>query len=299
MSRAAARTNILGGGRFLWRSLLEPLDSFTSRVSPKQSPAYPRSLQANKACSYSSKAIPAFKRPSLLSLLRSPRPHNYNVRRSFTSGGLLLASFTPASSTTSTVTAIADSAIAGSAIHAGSIAKLSRNAWQKGIHTGRGRIPRVYRRTKTSKSNAGAEKVASASKNDNVQQSPSSAKTEAKPEIQPTESHSPYISKYFQMPTLPHRPTKEDFLAVTTGFWQRLKVRFKWFSIRSMRPWNIDEWGAFVSWFLFGHLVWILVGTTTFFSLLIISINTVVAQGMSNKPSCLTILELMCDRNPR
>lgn len=49
-------------------------------------------------------------------------------------------------------------------------------------------------------------------------------------------------------------------------------------SIRSMRPWNADEWGAFVSWFLFGHLVWILVGTTTFFSLLILSINTVFAQ---------------------
>ncbi|KAM3450968.1 hypothetical protein NHJ6243_009695 [Beauveria neobassiana] len=45
-----------------------------------------------------------------------------------------------------------------------------------------------------------------------------------------------------------------------------------------MRPWNADEWGAFVSWFLFGHLVWILVGTTTFFSLLILSINTVFAQ---------------------
>ncbi|KAJ8113464.1 hypothetical protein ONZ43_g5148 [Nemania bipapillata] len=45
-----------------------------------------------------------------------------------------------------------------------------------------------------------------------------------------------------------------------------------------MRPWNIDEWGAFVSWFLFGHLLWILVGTTTFFSIVILSINTVVAQ---------------------
>jgi hypothetical protein len=46
-----------------------------------------------------------------------------------------------------------------------------------------------------------------------------------------------------------------------------------------MRPWNADEWGAFVSWFLFGHLVWILVGTTTFFSLIILFINTVFAQG--------------------
>ena len=86
------------------------------------------------------------------------------------------------------------------------------------------------------------------------------------------------VSKYFHLPQIPHRPTREELLAAATGFWSRMKVRFKWASIRSMRPWNIDEWGAFVSWFLFGHIVWILVGTTTFFSLLIISINTVFAQ---------------------
>ncbi|KAK5652072.1 hypothetical protein OQA88_10848 [Cercophora sp. LCS_1] len=83
------------------------------------------------------------------------------------------------------------------------------------------------------------------------------------------------MTKYLH---LPHRPTKEELLAAANGFRQRLRVRFKWFSIRSMRPWNADEWGAFVSWFLFGHLVWILVGTTTFFSLLIFTINTVFAQ---------------------
>ena len=79
---------------------------------------------------------------------------------------------------------------------------------------------------------------------------------------------------------MPHRPTKEELLAAATGFWSRLKVRFKWFSIRSVRPWNIDDWSAFVSWFVLGNIVWVLVGTTTFFSLVIFSINTVVAQGM-------------------
>ncbi|KAF4451024.1 hypothetical protein F53441_5923 [Fusarium austroafricanum] len=86
-----------------------------------------------------------------------------------------------------------------------------------------------------------------------------------------------YMS-YLHLPRMPHRPTKEELLEAANGFWQRLKVRLKWVSIRSMRPWNIDEWGAFVSWFLFGHLAWIIVGTTTFFSLIILSINTVVAQ---------------------
>ncbi|KAM3065927.1 Mitochondrial distribution and morphology protein 31, mitochondrial precursor [Clarireedia jacksonii] len=80
------------------------------------------------------------------------------------------------------------------------------------------------------------------------------------------------------MPKMPHRPTKEELLAAATGFWSRLKVRFKWFSIRSGRPWNVDDWSAFVSWFVLGNIAWIFIGTTTFFSLIIFSINTVVAQ---------------------
>jgi len=95
-----------------------------------------------------------------------------------------------------------------------------------------------------------------------------------------SESITSSVSRYLHdhLPRIPHRPTKEELLAAATSFRQRLKVRFKWMSIRSMRPWNIDEWGAFVSWFMLGHLVWILVGTTTFFSLVILSINTVFAQ---------------------
>ncbi|QSS62317.1 mitochondrial distribution and morphology protein [Histoplasma capsulatum] len=77
---------------------------------------------------------------------------------------------------------------------------------------------------------------------------------------------------------LPHRPTKEELLAAATGFWSRLKVRFKWFSIRSIRPFNVDDIGAFFSWILLGHVLWIILGTTTFFSLLILAINTVFAQ---------------------
>ncbi|GIK06813.1 mitochondrial distribution and morphology protein 31, mitochondrial precursor [Aspergillus viridinutans] len=75
-----------------------------------------------------------------------------------------------------------------------------------------------------------------------------------------------------------HRPTKEELLAAANGFWSRLKVRFKWFSIRSVRPFNFDEITALFSWVLLGHVVWIVLGTTTFVSLLIIAINTVLAQ---------------------
>lgn len=84
--------------------------------------------------------------------------------------------------------------------------------------------------------------------------------------------------KYLHMPKIPHRPTKEEVLAAATGFWSELKLRFKWFSIRSARPWNADDISAFVSWIFVGHIVWIFVGTTTFFSIVIFTINTVVAQ---------------------
>jgi len=55
-------------------------------------------------------------------------------------------------------------------------------------------------------------------------------------------------------------------------------VRFKWATIRSVRPFNIDELGAFFSWILLGHVIWIILGTTTFVSLLILAVNTVFAQ---------------------
>ena len=75
-----------------------------------------------------------------------------------------------------------------------------------------------------------------------------------------------------------HRPSREELLAAATGAWSRRKVRFKWCSIRSVRPFNADEIGAFFSWFLLGHVLWIILGTTTFFSLAIFAVNTVFAQ---------------------
>ncbi|KAI9850455.1 MAG: Mitochondrial distribution and morphology protein 31, mitochondrial precursor [Thelocarpon superellum] len=87
----------------------------------------------------------------------------------------------------------------------------------------------------------------------------------------------PHMPQIPQMPHL-HRPTREELLAAATGFWSRLTVRFKWFSIRSGRPFNTDDLSAFFSWFLLGHVIWIILGTTTFFSLAILTVNTVFAQ---------------------
>ncbi|TGJ83601.1 hypothetical protein E0Z10_g5184 [Xylaria hypoxylon] len=169
----------------------------------------------------------------------------------------------------------ADSTITGSTTSILNTTKLAGQAWARPIHIGRGRTTRVYRRTKSSKSYIGKAETAEVHQKKTPFKTPES---QPEPKIPDAESS---VSKYFHLPTiphLPHRPTKEEFLAAANGFWERLKVRFKWASIRSMRPWNIDEWGAFISWFLFGHLIWILVGTTTFFSIVILSINTMVAQ---------------------
>ncbi|KAI9727832.1 MAG: Mitochondrial distribution and morphology protein 31, mitochondrial precursor [Cirrosporium novae-zelandiae] len=85
------------------------------------------------------------------------------------------------------------------------------------------------------------------------------------------------IDRLSKVPHL-HRPTKEELLVAASGFWSRLIVRFKWFSIRSARPFNVDEIWALISWVLLGHVIWIIVGTTTFVSIIIFAVNTVLAQ---------------------
>ncbi|KAI1078286.1 mitochondrial distribution and morphology proteins-domain-containing protein [Whalleya microplaca] len=282
---SSVRSTVLGQGRHRWRALYESIDSLSSRVSPKQQNPVNR-LGLNQTAPYSAAAWSRSPKPSSLwPFTRAPKLNGYNVRRSITSGGLLLVGFTPTSSTTSTVvatcSAAADSAILGSTVQTANGGKLAKQAWSRSIHTGRRRMSRVHRRTKSSKSSTNNESSASAKTNPNANSSQSTSTPKPKENVVDLEQSPASVSKYFHLPAipnLPHRPTKEEFLAAANGFWQRLKVRFKWFSIRSMRPWNIDEWGAFVSWFLFGHLVWVLVGTTTFFSLIILSINTVFAQ---------------------
>lgn len=75
-----------------------------------------------------------------------------------------------------------------------------------------------------------------------------------------------------------HRPSKEELLAAATGFWHRMQIRFKWFSIRSSRPFNFEEIFAFASWIFWGHILWVVIGTTTFFGVTIWALNTVFTQ---------------------
>ncbi|KAJ0164085.1 Mitochondrial distribution and morphology protein 31 [Colletotrichum tanaceti] len=208
-----------------------------------------------------------------------PRANIHNARRSYTGGGLLLIGLTtnlaPTQATVSCAAA-AESATSSSSTNKSSVCQLARQAWRRGIHSDSRHVSPAERGHHNPKSGKQEEKATTA------QPKPEASKSgeQNKPDTPDpdAESIASTMSKYLHIPKMPHRPTRDELLAAANGFLGRLKVRFKWVSIRSMRPWNIDEWGAFVSWFLFGHLVWVLVGTTTFFSLVIFSINTVFAQ---------------------
>lgn len=80
--------------------------------------------------------------------------------------------------------------------------------------------------------------------------------------------------------SLPHlyRPSKAELLEAASGFWSRVKIHFKWLTIRSARPFNADELYALFSWILAAHVLWIVLGTTTFFMLTVFLINTAFSQ---------------------
>lgn len=223
---------------------------------------------------------------------RPPLPANdtpqniFATRKSFASCGLFLCNVRPNPSTSPAIAASVEKSLYSiSTLPRRSIsAFINQHSWRREIHsTGRRRRGVVSRRNKSSASSGqnGNKNLQNGNGNRNAKAPPpivAAKKAEAPaPKVDPSESHS-YLHLP-QLPHMPHRPTREELLAAATGFWSRLKVRFKWFSIRSARPWNVDDWSAFVSWFVLGNIVWILVGTTTFFSLIIFSINTVFAQG--------------------
>lgn len=101
--------------------------------------------------------------------------------------------------------------------------------------------------------------------NDSATKKPSSNSSPSSPDE--TEHHPPleHYSLFFQRlaKSLPstHVHTLDNFLGVANGFWQRLQVRFKWFTIKSFRKFNADDISAFVTWFLMSQTLWILVGT--------------------------------------
>lgn len=71
---------------------------------------------------------------------------------------------------------------------------------------------------------------------------------------------------------------KEELLESSRNIVGRMIIRLKWLFFRQARPITMDDISALFSWFLVGNIIWILVGTTTFFSLVLFTMNTVFAQ---------------------
>ena len=71
---------------------------------------------------------------------------------------------------------------------------------------------------------------------------------------------------------------KEYYLSQTNNFLTKMKINFRWLLKKSMKPFNVDDMSAFFSFFLWTHLTMILLWTTGFFSLIILLLNTVMAQ---------------------
>ncbi|TVY94348.1 Mitochondrial distribution and morphology protein [Lachnellula willkommii] len=213
--------------------------------------------------------------------LQQPPQRKVSTVKSFASCGFLVFEINPTPSTSSTITyttAAEKSLYSANTLPRRSISSPTQQSWRREMHTtNRRRRGAIASRNKSSTSNSQNGQRLSQNGGNTSKGAPVAKKAEpSKPGPENPESES-YLHLP-HLPKMPHRPTKEELLAAATGFWSRLKVRFKWFSIRSARPWNADDWSAFVSWFVLGNIVWIFVGTTTFFSLVIFSINTVLAQ---------------------
>lgn len=200
-------------------------------------------------------------------------PHLLSVTRSYHVPPRLSAALQPLSCQTLVVKGPQHHPILGQVIARSSI------TWKRHASSKFGSRSTHLRRSKSSVTESKTPKATlaplSKSESEKAAQSQSnSGKTSDDANIASTAASTQFLDRLSHL----HAPTKDELLAAASGFWSRLAVRFKWFSIRSVRPYNFDEIMGFVSWIVMGHFVWLLIGTTTFFSLLIFMVNTVVAQ---------------------
>jgi mitochondrial distribution and morphology protein 31 len=212
---------------------------------------------------------------------KTPPGASRRITRRFASGSFLVlgasSSSAPTVETGATCAISAEKVIRCRGSYPTILQSLTNNVWRRTLHT-----------SQTDRARAEVTRGGDGTPNDGVstQGIPKNAASQANAKSPDTERSKPKLDSkstnstdgLLNRPQF-HRPTKEELLAAATGFWSRLRIRFKWFSIRSVRPFNIDEITALFSWVLLGHIIWIIVGTTTFFSLLIFAINTVFAQG--------------------
>lgn len=91
--------------------------------------------------------------------------------------------------------------------------------------------------------------------------SASETKPPAQQDLRTLENYSKFFRRLALSLPHVHRPTRDDFLNAASGFWQRMRVRLKWLTIRSFRKYNADEISAFITWLLLSQTLWLLVGT--------------------------------------
>lgn len=75
-----------------------------------------------------------------------------------------------------------------------------------------------------------------------------------------------------------NRIIRDHLLLTTNNIFSRLRIQWKWLIKKSNNPFNTDDYSAMFSWLMMGNALLIILGTTTFFSLIIFTLNTVFAQ---------------------
>lgn len=87
--------------------------------------------------------------------------------------------------------------------------------------------------------------------------SASSSKPLAGPRRDHAQDYSPFIKRLMKRAAVPltstGRPSKEELLGAASSWWERLRIRVKWFTIRGWRRFNTDDMSAFASWFVLGN----------------------------------------------
>jgi len=76
------------------------------------------------------------------------------------------------------------------------------------------------------------------------------------------------------------RVGRAQLLSAAPNFMARLKIRLKLLLMRQVRPWRMDDFIAMFSWAFLANVAFILLGTTTFFSLVLATANSLQFQGM-------------------
>ncbi|THH04579.1 hypothetical protein EW145_g5416 [Phellinidium pouzarii] len=136
---------------------------------------------------------------------------------------------------------------------------------------------RLYDAKQTSRADSSEESKLEGS-NKNEGQEKTGRRDDEPTKYQHLENYSRFFRRLAMSLPPMQRPTRDDLLKVATNFWQRLRIRFKWFTIKSFRKFNADDMSAFFTWFLMSQTVWILVGTTTFFSAVFATANSLSLQ---------------------